>query len=143
MMRIRDSIDRRAVEEKSAGVWDKYKTIRNRIVKQLKIEKEKYLVEIVDKNKGNSRKMWKNIKAVLPGNFQISPDEIIFVNKTVANDTKIAEKFNVYFIESIGEIITDMPKSLDPSDYPVVVLGCKLSVCRCVKGGVECHCVCG
>jgi hypothetical protein len=48
--------------------------------------------------------LWKKLKRLLPGNTD-QPSEVSFEGTTYEDPTKISEKFNIYFIDSIKNIV--------------------------------------
>lgn len=109
-MQVRDGLYVRAIAENSAKVWEEYKRMRNQIVSQIKNEKEQFFRNTIDYNKQNPRKMWKNLKLLLPEKSSVTPVEINFENQKLNNDLRIAEEFNKYFVNSINEIVSSIPK---------------------------------
>lgn len=63
-MKIRDNLYVRAVSEKNDVVWSEHKRVRNYVVTQIKIEKERFFKEVIDDSKRNPCEMWKKIEAL-------------------------------------------------------------------------------
>lgn len=47
----------RAVNERNSEVWEEYKRMRNKVVRQIRTEKERHFLEVIDNNRENSREM--------------------------------------------------------------------------------------
>ncbi|CAH0549695.1 unnamed protein product [Brassicogethes aeneus] len=109
-MQERDSLYVRAVQEKNNVIWSEYKRLRNCIVSSIKCEKDKFFKQTIYDNKNNSCKMWKNLKLLLPEKISSSPAEINFEGTVIKNELDIANKFNNYFVNSIVDIVSVIPK---------------------------------
>lgn len=109
-MRVRDELYIRAVRENNEDAWREFKMMRNFIVSQIRSEKDGHFRNIIDDNKYNPREMWKQLKTLLPKKNSSDPDEIIFESAKTNDDSLIAEEFNRYFIRSIEDIISGVPK---------------------------------
>lgn len=82
----------------------------------LKIKKKQYYYNKIDKNKNNSKLMWKTLKTLVNGtdrtftqksiNFSYGGNQLI-----ASSDQEIAEGFNAFFVLSIDEIRSTIPTS--------------------------------
>lgn len=109
MMRERDSLYVRAVSEGGEARWNQYKTVRNRVVSELRRSKELFFRQKLDDHKDNAHELWKNLKMLLPDKKADLPDKIIFQNVAVGDEQKIADTFNSFFITSIDTIVSQVP----------------------------------
>lgn len=88
-------------------LWKVYTTSRNRYDYHLKDTKNRYIQEEIEKCGKNQKQIWKTLKKeVLPCKLSKSTtfDIIEFGGEKESDVSKIAERFNAYFIESIMEI---------------------------------------
>ncbi|KAK9731588.1 hypothetical protein QE152_g13526 [Popillia japonica] len=127
LMKRRDEKYKAAIIYDRPAEWEQYRATRNEVVKTIRSEKEQYFRNILDSNKTNSTKLWKNLKTVLPNNTNGGPHEHIkFGNKMVSGKTiadyfnryfvngkTIADYFNRYFVNSVNEIIQSTKKFND------------------------------
>lgn len=106
----RDRLYKRAVFTGDEDDWNQYKSIRNILVGMIREAKEKYLIEVIDENRYDGKKLWKNLKNFLPGSKTETFSEIRYNNKTITDEQEIAETLNLFFLESISDIVTNIPK---------------------------------
>lgn len=111
LMKERDRDYKRAIFSKCEDTWNTYKESRNRITTMIRNEKQNYFHRIIDENKSNPKQMWKNLKTILPSNHKVAQDKIKFEDIEMSNESEIAEKFNVYFVQSIKEITDSISNS--------------------------------
>jgi len=109
-MQHRDALYVRATPENNEEIWKEFKNMRNYVVNEIRSEKYKYFRNFIDGNKYNSREMWKQLKTLLPNNNSSSPDGVIFESKKINDELLIAEKFNSYLVNSISEIVNNVPR---------------------------------
>ncbi|KAK9708746.1 hypothetical protein QE152_g27029 [Popillia japonica] len=76
----------------------------------IKTEKERYFHNIIDGNKHNSKGLWRNLITLIPDNNKKKQVEksIPFHSELVEEDGNIAEKFNLYLIRSIRDIVDEV-----------------------------------
>ncbi|KAJ8938970.1 hypothetical protein NQ318_005211 [Aromia moschata] len=77
------------------------------ILKPWGVKKQQYYYKKIDTYKHNSDKMWKTLKTLINTKISIQFD-IEGDIKEIKDCTNIAEQFNVYFIESIKDIINNI-----------------------------------
>ncbi|XP_044584936.1 uncharacterized protein LOC123265304 [Cotesia glomerata] len=88
---------------------EKYKKLRNEVVKDIRDNKTKYYEQQIDQNKTNSKLMWKSLKDLIGGKNKLTTFDIVNFNGNIVSDhTKIANKLNQYFIDSVELIIKDI-----------------------------------
>lgn len=106
----RDEAYSRAISTGMEQDWIYFKSERNAVVKLIKTKKKEYYENIVDYNKSDPTKMWKTLKELIKGEQGGSVDNNI--NFEILDDIEecnIADKFNVYYVKSISNIM----KSID------------------------------
>ncbi|KAL3288883.1 hypothetical protein HHI36_003329 [Cryptolaemus montrouzieri] len=74
-----------------------------------KTSKKEFYEKLVDENK-NSRERWKGLKTILPNAEENTVDLVMFEDLETAEASLIATKFNNYFVKSIDNIVTLIPK---------------------------------
>lgn len=128
MMRDRDVLYKRAILSKSNNTWNEYKFIRNKIIKQINIEKNKFYVNKIDNNKHNAYELWKHLKTLLPEKNPSLPDLIKFEGGAIVDRSCIANQFNKYFVNSVADIINGIPPNAHLEDVTEIVSGNKSSI---------------
>nr|CAI5843070.1 unnamed protein product [Callosobruchus analis] len=104
MMQIRDTSYKNfkvAVGMDRQNKWEIYKSQRNKVVNLLKVKKEKYYYEKIDRYRNNPYQMWKTLKNVVNMNSPAHPMNVEFVINdnivTATNIVQLAEQFNSFF----------------------------------------------
>lgn len=99
------------INNRNENNWQIYKNYRNEVVNLLKLKKQQYYFNKVDMYKHNPVKMWKSLKTLIDtknntSNFKNGIQfDVEGEVKTIQNYNNIAEQFNIYFIDSIKNII--------------------------------------
>ncbi|KAJ8969745.1 hypothetical protein NQ317_009579 [Molorchus minor] len=110
-MKIRDKKYKIAAITDNENDWREYRRTRNEVTTLVKLERERYFENVLDNNRNDPKKLWKNLKILLPNkNNDILPDKIKFGNYIACEDVEIAEKFNIQFIDSIKDIVNNINK---------------------------------
>lgn len=105
-MKERDNKYKIATQTNIPQDWENYKRARNLVVKNIKMAKNNYYINMIDNNRQNSHEMWKHLKRLLPNNKSNNKNiGVEFDDKKVLNDKEIAENFNRFFINSINNIV--------------------------------------
>ena len=91
--------------------WNEYKRLRNICLDTIRREKKGYYEREIDKNKGDSKKMWKTLQNLVSFKVTNGVSEIIFEDKKETDPTIIAERLNEYYIQSIEDISKSIPVS--------------------------------
>ncbi|XP_057335423.1 uncharacterized protein LOC130676322 [Microplitis mediator] len=105
----RDKFAMEARNKKCEESWNKYRIMRNRVVAEIRNSKKRYYEQEIDKNKGDSKKMWNKLKEIIGSKKTGSRErDIVFENTSYEDELIIAEKFNKYFVESIEKIIDEI-----------------------------------
>lgn len=112
MIKDRNRLYERAIITKSDKNWNEYKLARNKIVQKIRETKDQYFKTQIDNNRGNSKKLWKNLKPLLPNKKERShSSSILFDHEEIFDSTLIANKFNQYFLTSINELVDSIVRS--------------------------------
>ncbi|MEW8546418.1 MAG: endonuclease/exonuclease/phosphatase family protein, partial [Candidatus Thiodiazotropha sp.] len=102
LIRQRKRLHRKAKRSNSTHLWSKFRKLRNKVVKEIKLAKsnyEKHVANILKNNTNNVKTWWKLSKQIL--NMDKSSETIptlIYNNKEVDSDIDKAEVFNSFFI---------------------------------------------
>ncbi|XP_024877360.1 uncharacterized protein LOC112458149, partial [Temnothorax curvispinosus] len=94
--------------------WKYYRNERNIVVKLIRSKKKEYFENAIDLNKGEPTKMWKTLKEVINGEQGGAEDRECYdsIDFEILDDVKdcdTTDKFNEYYVKSIGNIV----KSID------------------------------
>lgn len=103
----RDIAYGKAVFDNEEDSWKKFKMERNAVVKIIRDKKKEYYEGMIDCNKNDATKMWKTLKELIRGEPSCVRDieEIDFESIDVRTEGNIADKFNVFYVESINNIV--------------------------------------
>lgn len=105
--RSRDEAYRTAVHTGAEQDWLQFKTERNAVVKLIRMKKKEYYESMIDNNKKDPVTLWKTLKQIIRGE-STGVKEINNVDFEILENKKecnLAEKFNLYYIQSIEDII--------------------------------------
>jgi exonuclease III len=94
-MYYRDSLHRKATNNKNVDLWNQYKSVRNQITREIKVNRKGYYDNIIDEHKTNPRKFWQKLTKIVPGKINMQS-----VPKTMS-----AEDINIFFAD-IGTLTT-------------------------------------
>ncbi|XP_039311711.1 uncharacterized protein LOC120359162 [Solenopsis invicta] len=114
----RDRAYRKALYDNTEQNWSQYKIERNGVVKLIRKEKKEYYGSMIDLNKKNPTTMWKILKEVIRGE-PVGIQEIGNIDFEILGDTEecnIADKFNLYYIQSINSIVNSINVDRSGSD---------------------------
>jgi len=80
-------------------------------VKLIKVKKKKY-ENMIDRNKGNPTAMWKILKEIIRGepSGNMKAEDINFESLDNIEERNVADKFNLFYIQSIDNIIKSINK---------------------------------
>ncbi|KAG5870405.1 hypothetical protein JTB14_035504 [Gonioctena quinquepunctata] len=89
--------------------WERYEYYRNHFVNTLTMKKIIYYENKIDKYRYDAEQMWKNLKQLMKCEKKTYFGKIIFnINneiKIVGKEAGMARYFNIYFVESIRDIV--------------------------------------
>lgn len=74
------------------------------MTKLIRQKKKEYNESTIDKNKKDSKKLWKYLKQIVSKKQKNSVSKVKFGNKICDKDEDIADNFNRFFINSVIEI---------------------------------------
>ncbi|KAJ8951287.1 hypothetical protein NQ318_008190, partial [Aromia moschata] len=99
-------------ETEKAYYWEQYKYFRNTIVNMLKMKKSIYYENKIDCYRNDSKRMWKTLKTIIKGgHHELTVNKIQFdinsMESVANNEQDLAENFNLYFIRSIENLVTN------------------------------------
>lgn len=95
---------------KTSDNWLRYKNIRNKYKKEIRMAKSDYIISKISATEGNQIEMWKTLKNIVLKNTKQNSIESIHFGDVISNQSgEIANKFNNYFIDSICEINASIP----------------------------------
>ena len=118
LMSQRDIMKARAARTKCPELHGQYKQLRNTVISKCRVAKQNYYKNLINENLGNSSKMWKALKKLLPSSKQSTTTlEVDGVTHTEGKD--IASTFNTFF-SNIGATLASKfpPGILSSNPYP-------------------------
>ena len=105
-MNYRDFLKKKAIKTNSATFHNAYRSLRNNINNQIIHAKRNYYTNCIERNKNNSKQMWKNINHLINKRPKSSNIPALEINEQVfVEDSNIANLFNDYFAD-IGSILS-------------------------------------
>lgn len=113
-----DKVYRKARYEDTEQNWSQYKIERNAVVKVIRDMKKEYYENMIDSNKNNPTTMWKTLKEIIRGE-PAGIKETGSIDFEILDDTEecnIADKFNLYYVQSINSIINSIKTDRSDSD---------------------------
>lgn len=114
----KDKAYRKARYEDTEQNWSQYKIERNAVVKVIRDKKKEYYENMIDSNKNNPTTMWKTLKEIIRGE-PAGVKETGSIDFEILGDTEecnIADKFNLYYVQSINSIISSIKTDKSDSD---------------------------
>lgn len=103
----RDEAYARAVSTRNEQDWSQFKIERNAVVKIIRKKKKEYYENMIDDNKNDPVLMWKTLKEVIRGEAT-GTREVSNVDFEILENMEectLANKFNIFYIQSINNII--------------------------------------
>ena len=96
-----------------------YKRYKNKLTKVMKRAERLHFSELIEKHKGNSKKIWSVIKNVINKKTMKSvPSQLLINGKIETNRETMANKFNNYFTNIGKDLANKIPDSgVDPLSY--------------------------
>jgi len=123
----RDEAYARAVHTGNEQDWLQFKMERNAVVKIIRKKKKEYYENMIDDNKNDPVLMWKTLKEVIRGEAT-GLREISNVDFEILENVEectLANKFNVFYIQSIRDIIESIRKNDSKSSKIIYVIESK------------------
>jgi hypothetical protein len=103
----RDEAYKKARYEDTEQNWLQFKIERNTVVKLIRVKKKEYYENMIDDNKENPTNMWKALKEILRGE-PIGTKKVEDIDFEILDNIEgcnIADKFNLYYVQSINNIV--------------------------------------
>ncbi|KMQ82957.1 hypothetical protein RF55_21353, partial [Lasius niger] len=101
--------------------WRQFKIKRNMVVKLIKKKKKEYYEDRIDGNKENPTDMWKTLKELIRGESagKKKSENIYFEELENVEGYSIADKFNLYCINNINDIVQSIDEDRSEETYIV------------------------
>lgn len=102
--------------------WKIYKNKRNQVVATIRKQKIKFYENSIDRNKGNSKKMWQTLKNLISTKKADKGSGKLCVDKNIYKLQTDADNFNHYFIKSIDDIVVqnNFSAKWNANELPVI-----------------------
>ena len=111
-MNYRDFLKKKAIKTNSATFHNAYRSLRNNINKQIIHAKRNYYTNCIERNKNNSKQMWKNINHLINKRPKSSNIPALEINEQVfVEDSNIANLFNDYFADIGSSLSSQIAES--------------------------------
>jgi len=129
----RDEAYRKALYDNTEQNWQQFKMERNAVVKLIRTKKKEFYEDMLDRNKNDPTTMWKTLKEVIRGGTTGSKlvEDIDFEILGNIRECSIADKFNLYYIQSVKDIINSIKEG------SVTNTGKRIIYCIKNKGELE------
>ena len=111
LMKDRDMAQAWAVTTKIPEDWAIYKTLRNKVTKNLKVEKIQWQKSQLEKCSNDPAKLWANVKGWLSWCSVSSPSKLFSAGSLVTSPQKIATIMNNFYIDKVLKIQQNLPPS--------------------------------
>ena len=111
LMTERDILKSRAIKLKDTELYEQYKRLKNQITSKCRIAKQDYIRTLISKNLGDSSKMWKALKKVLPSSRQ-STTMLQVGDETYTEPADIASAFNDFFSKIGSTLASKFPAGI-------------------------------
>ncbi|CAB4008485.1 Hypothetical predicted protein [Paramuricea clavata] len=102
-MNRRDYLKKKAIKTNSTACHNAYKSLRNEINKKImyaKHAKRDYYTNCVDRNRNNTKQMWKHINQIVNKNSRSTNISVLQIDEQVITENEtIADLFNEYFTD--------------------------------------------
>ena len=96
-MSKRDFLHRKAIHSRSIHDWEAFKRCRNSVTKMIRKSKENFYKSSISDGTGDSKKLWKTLKDIVPTNPAKTPSSIIVDDTVLTHSHDIANGFNYHF----------------------------------------------
>jgi len=120
----RDEAYIKAMQTRVDEDWLQFKLERNMVIKLIRKEKKLYYENMIDCNKNDPVKMWKTLKEVIRGEKTGTKEinEVDFEILQNIGEYDLADKFNLYYIQSIDDIIESIGEENSNSNRTIYVI---------------------
>lgn len=120
-MKIRDQKFKTFRLTKNITDWEVYRLSRNSTVTMMRMKKKTYYETAVDKNKHDSKIMWKTLKQIVSGKSGETYNELEFEDGVCTDLVTTTKKFNEYYINSIQNIVDSIHVNKNVIDTKVTL----------------------
>ena len=102
----RDFLKKKAIQTNSTACYNAYKSLRNKISKQIIHAKRHYYTDCIDRNKNNTKQMWKNINHLINKESKSTNISLLQMDdQIVVESVSMSNLFNEYFTD-IGQLLS-------------------------------------
>ena len=99
-MNRRDYLKKKAIKANSTACHNAYKSLRNEINKKIMYAKRDYYTNCVDRNRNNTKQMWKHINQLFNKNSRSTNISVLQIDEQVITENEtIVDLFNEYFTD--------------------------------------------
>ena len=98
-MSKRDYLHRKAIRSNDTSDWNAYKLYRNKVTTMIRKSKETYFKVAINDCFGDSGKLWKTLKDVLPKKTSVNPSCLNVNGKILESEDDISNGFNKHFVD--------------------------------------------
>ena len=107
----RDILKARAIRQKSQELFEQYRSLRNQITTKCRLAKRDYYKNLIADNLGDSSKMWKALKKLLPKTTQTTT--MLQVGDQIHTEpADIAKQFNDFFSNIGSTLASKFPRGI-------------------------------
>lgn len=105
LMKERDMALKKSLKSKSNTDINIYKSLRNRVTKNLRNAKIEYYISTITEAKGNPSILWKQINSIVKPQNTTTMIELKIGDHQIRDIKQIAQEFNNYFVSSVEELV--------------------------------------
>ena len=109
LMQERNSAQAWATATKQAEDWSQYKRLRNRVTKNLKVDKYNWQNNKLDHSYNDSGKLWSTIKGWLNWSSLTSPTKLFHEGCIETSPRKMANIMNRFYVDKVEKIREGLP----------------------------------
>lgn len=109
--RERDLALRKALQAKQIHDKRNYTTLRNKVIKELRLAKATLFINKIREGKGNCKVIWDQLKKLTGKGYRMEGNKLqLHINGCLTQDAPlIASTFNEYFIQSVKSLTYSPP----------------------------------
>lgn len=115
LRKMKDNAYKEAILVSNCAVWRKFKYWRNKYQRALRDKKSCYIENKLDMASSDVKQTWKILKQMLNGKSENLIKNININGRNIKETNEIADKMNVFFVESIKAINKSIPNLPDPT----------------------------
>ena len=119
LMATRDQVKQQAIRKKDQLLFEKYRSLRNKVVKQCKKARREYYSNLIAGSLSKPDKLWKTLKKILPGKTKQSTILLKDDLGMHSEASDIANCFNRFFTNIGKNLASVFPKGIQIANpYP-------------------------